>query len=272
MTLFCCKAAVIATSLLILPGCSAAQTMAAPMRGTPAASPASKVAAKERKHATSKPSPAPLPQTLPPPAPLTPEQMAPQPPQVTYNNGLLSIVATNSTLSDILHAVSTRTGATVDAPAQLTRERVAARIGPATPREVLSDLLTGPRFDYILVGSDGDPNSVRSIILSPNQSSPSAGAAMAQPPPVRAAMPPQVDEDEAEEDQPSPPQPATPPAQPAQQAPPGPRPFMPQQPPDQVGGQPPASGEGGQQVKSPEQLLEQLRRMQQPGNPPPDAR
>jgi len=113
---------------------------------------------------------------------------------------------------------------------------------------------------------------VRSIILSPNQSSPSAGAAMAQPPPVRAAMPPQVDEDEAEEDQPSPPQPATPPAQPAQQAPPGPRPFMPQQPPDQVGGQPPASGEGGQQVKSPEQLLEQLRRMQQPGNPPPDAR
>ena len=79
------------------------------------------------------------------------------------------------------------------------------------------------------------------------------------------------DEDEAEEDQP-PPQPATPPAQPVQQAQPGPRPFMPQQPPDQVGGQPPASGEGGQQVKSPEQLLEQLRRMQQPGNLPPDAR
>ncbi len=73
--------------------------------------------------------------------------------------------------------------------------------------------------------------------------------------------------------QPSPPQPAAPPAQPAaQQASPGRRPFVPQQPPDQVGGQPPASGEGGQQVKSPEQLLEQLRRMQQPGNPPPDAR
>jgi len=229
--------------------------------------------AKQRKHATSKPSPEPLPQTLPAPAPLTPEQMPPAPPQVTYRNGLLSIVATNSTLSDILHAVSTRTGATVDAPAQLTGERVAARIGPGTPREVLSDLLTGPRFDYILVGSDGDPNSVRSIILSRNQSSPSAGAAMAQPPPVRAAMPPQVDDDETDEDQPSPPQPATPPAQPAaQQAPPGRRLFMPQQPPDQVGGQPPASGEGGQQVKSPEQLLEQLRRMQQPVNPLPDAR
>ncbi|MFI5090308.1 MAG: hypothetical protein ACHP7P_09655 [Terriglobales bacterium] len=272
MTLFWSKAAVIATSLLFLPACSAAQTMAAPKPGAPTAPPANKVATvKQRKHATSKPSPEPLPQTLPPPAPLTPEQMPAQPPQVTYNNGLLSIVATNSTLSDILHAVSTRTGATVDAPAQLTRERVAARIGPGTPREVLSDLLTGPRFDYILVGSDGDPNAVRSIILTANQSSPSAGAAMAQRPPVRAAMPPQVDaDDEAEEEQAS--QPAAPPAQPPQQAPPGPRPFIPQQPPDQVGGQPPASGEGGQQVKSPEQLLEQLRRMQQPGNPPPDAR
>ncbi|MFZ3212291.1 MAG: hypothetical protein WA188_12330, partial [Terriglobales bacterium] len=132
--------------------------------------------------------------------------------------------------------------------------------------EVLSDLLTGPRFDYILLGSDGDPNSVTSIILTANQSSPSAGAAMAQSQPARATMPPQVDtDDEAEEDQAS--QPAAPPAQPAQQAPPGHRPFIPQQPPDQVGGQPSTSGEGGQQVKSPEQLLEQLRRMQQPGNP-----
>lgn len=268
MTLFWSKAAVVATSLLFLPACSAAQTMA----GAPGAPPTRKVAtAKQRKHATSKPSPEPLPRTLPPPAPLTPEQMPAAPPQVTYSDGLLSIVATNSTLSDILHAVSTRTGATVDAPAQLTRERVAARIGPGTPREVLSDLLTGPRFDYILVGTDGDPNSVHSIILTANQSSPSAGVAMAQREPPRATMPPQVDsDDEAEEDQA--PQPAAPPSQPPQQASPGPRPFMPRQPPDQVGGAPPASGEGGQQVKSPEQLLEQLRRMQQPGNPPPDAR
>jgi len=275
MTLFWSKAAVIATSLLFLPACSAAQTMASPMQRTAVAPPASQVAAKGRKHAKSKPpaSPAPVPQTLPPPTPLTPEQMPAAPPQVTYRNGLLSIVATNSTLSDILHAVATRTGATVDAPAQLTGERVAARIGPGTPREVLADLLTGPRFDYILVGADGDPNAVRSIILSANRSSPSAGAAMAQPPPVRAAMPPQVDaDDEADDDQPSPPRPETPPAQPAQQAPPGRRPFMPQQPPDQVGGQPPASGEGGQQVKSPEQLLEQLRRMQQPGNPQQNER
>ncbi len=269
MTFVWRKIAVIAGSLIFLPAYSAGQTKAGL---APATAPAGKVAhAAGRKRA--KPAPPPLPKTLPPPAPLTPEQMPPVPPQVTYRDGLLSIVATNSTLSDILRAVAARTGAAVDAPAQLTGERVAAQIGPGTPREVLSDLLTGPRFDYILVGADGDPNAVRSIILTPNQSSPSAAAATAPRPPVRAAMPAQAEtEDEAEEDQQFPPQPETPPAQPAQQAPPGRRPFMPPQPPDQVGGQPPAGGEGGQQVKTPEQLLEQLRRMQQPGNPQQNER
>ncbi|MFZ3213172.1 MAG: hypothetical protein WA188_16840, partial [Terriglobales bacterium] len=72
MTLFWSKAAVIVTSLLFLPGCSAAQTTAAPKPGTQVTPPASKVVrAKQRKHGTSKPSPEPLPQTVPPP--LTPE-------------------------------------------------------------------------------------------------------------------------------------------------------------------------------------------------------
>ena len=272
MTFVWRKIALIAGSLLLLPAYSAGQTKAGLAPGTSPASPAGKVAhVAGRKRA--KPAPPPLPKTLPPPAPLTPEQMPAAPPQVTYSNGLLSIVATNSTLSDILRAVAARTGAAVDAPAQLTGERVAAQIGPGTPREVLSDLLTGPRFDYILVGADGDPNAVRSIILTPNQSSPSGAAAAAPRPAVRAAMPAQTEtEDEAEEDQQLPPQPETPPAQPAQQAPPGRRPFMPPQPPDQMGGQPPAGGEGGQQVKTPEQLLEQLRRMQQQGNPQQNER
>ncbi|HYN16100.1 MAG TPA: hypothetical protein VES66_09985 [Terriglobales bacterium] len=190
--------------------------------------------------------------------------MPPVPPQVTYRNGLLTIVATNSTLDDILHAVSVRTGATVDAPAQLTGERVAARIGPGNPREVLSDLLRGPRFDYILLGSDGDPNGVRSIILTPNRSSPPASAAVAQVQPrARPVTPPQEEmEEEVGEDQQIPPEPE--PAPPVRQGP-RQRPFMPQQPPDQIGGQPGTSPEGQQQpqVKTPEQLLQELRRMQQ---------
>jgi len=269
MTFFWRKASVIATSLLFLPVCVAAQKPAAPVPGTSAAAPAGKMAqAKQHKHAPSKPSAAEVPAPQPQPAPLTPEQMPAQPPQVTYRNGLLSIVATNSTLSDILSAVGSRTGAKVDAPAQLTRERVAARIGPGSPREVLSDLLTGPRFDFILVGSDGDPNTVTSIILSSNQSS--ASATPVQPPPMRAAMPPTTEsDDETDDDQPSPPPPEAPPAQPPRLPPPGQRSFIPQQPPDQIGGPPPTSGEGGQQIRTPEQMLEQLRKMQQ-ANPSPN--
>jgi len=261
------KATVIATSLCFLLPCAAAGQMSAAQAPTAVAPPPAKVPqAMGRKRAASKPSPAAAPETQPPPAPLTPEQMPPVPPQVSYRNGLLTIAATNSTLDDILHAVSARTGATVDAPAYLTGERVAARIGPGTPREVLSDLLRGPRFDYILLGSDDDPNGVRSIILTPNQSSPSAGAAVAQVQPrARSVTPPQEEmEEEAVEDQ----QPEPEPAPPVRQRQ---RPFMPQQPPDQVGGQPGASPEGQQpQVKTPEQLLQELRKMQEQGNPQPN--
>ena len=266
MILFWHKAAVMAVSPLLLLTCfAAAQTPASQTPGASAAPQLHKVAhAAGRKQAAPKPSPEPAPQ--PPPAPLTPEQMPPVPPQVTYRNGLLTIVATNSTLADILQAVSGRTGASVDAPAHLTGERVAAHIGPGTPREVLSDLLSGPRFDYILVGSDGDPNAVRSIILTPNQSSPSPSAALAQVQPrLRPVPPAQEDmEEDVGDEQPEPEAP-----QPAQQSPRH-RPFTPQQPPDQTGGQPGVSPEGQQQpqVKTPEQLLEELRKMQQQNERP----
>jgi hypothetical protein len=200
--------------------------------------------------------------------------MPPAPPQVSYSNGLLTIVASNSTLSDVLRAVAARTGATVDAPAQLTNQRVAAHIGPGTPREVMSDLLSGPGFDYILLGADGDPNSVRSIILTPNQSSPTSSTAVAQGQPVRAVTPPQEEiEDEAAGEPQF--QPETPQPPPAQQSS-GPPPFVPQfppgqqLPPDQMAG-PQPSFRGGQQqpqLRTPEQLLEDLRRMQQQGNQP----
>jgi hypothetical protein len=179
---------------------------------------------------------------------------------VSYNDGLLSIVAANSTLSDILHLVSVRTGANVDAPPYLTGERVAVHIGPGTPRDVLSDLLSGSHFDYILLGSDGDPNAVRSIILTPNQKSPAA-TAVAQVQPARPVPTEQEDTDDDADDQPA--QPAPP-----QPVPPRRRPFAPE-PPDQVTR---PSGEGAQQqpqAKSPEQLLEDLRRMQQQGSVPP---
>ena len=274
MSLFWRKATVVIASLVMLLAYAAvAQTPATSKSGASAGQARRKTShAAGLKRGVSKPSPVP-PAPQPPPPPPTPEQMPPVPPQVSYSNGLLTIVANNSTLSDVLRAVAARIGATIDAPPQLGAERVAARIGPGTPRDVMTDLLNGPGFDYILVGADGDPNAVRSIILTANRSSSSAGTAVTQGQPARTVTPPQEEiEDEATgEGQFQPENPQPPPGPPAQQSSTPQPPFGQQLPPDQTGGaQPPFRGGVGQQpqIKTPEQLLEDLRRMQQQGNQP----
>src|SRR5581483_10409201 len=145
--------------------------------------------AKAKKKPTPVAAPAPV---APPPVPVytpppTPETSPAQPPQVTYSGGMLTIVAQNSTLGDILNAVKSRTGATIDAPGGMS-ERVATQLGPAPPRQVLADLLKGSHYDYVMIGSDTDPAAVRSIILTRNSSEPGAtgGAATASAPPVQA--------------------------------------------------------------------------------------
>jgi len=185
-------------------------------------------------HTISQPSPSA--HSSPPPAAqaLVPEQMPPLPPQVTYGNGLLTIVASNATLSDILQAVAARTGATLDAPGSLTAQRVAVRLGPARPLDVVADLLAG--LDYIVVGASNDPEAIRNIIVSPNTSSslpePAGRHAVAE------YQPPPPEETEAPAPEPAPPAPeAQTPATPAAQSP------------------PPA--------KTPEELLEELRKLQE---------
>ncbi len=102
----------------------------------------------------------------PPPAPPTPEQMPPRPPTVSYQNGQLSIVAPNSTLSDILQAVKSKTGAAIDIPPN-ANERVVSRFGPGPARDVLAALLNGSHFNYVMIGSDASPTSVAQVILTP---------------------------------------------------------------------------------------------------------
>ena len=108
----------------------------------------------------------PAPQPTPPPAPLTLEQMPATPPQVTFRQGELTIVAKNSTLGDILRAVRSQTGASVDIPSNAT-ERVVSQLGPAPARDVLALLLNGSHFNYVLLGSVGDPTSLERVILTP---------------------------------------------------------------------------------------------------------
>lgn len=118
----------------------------------------------------------------PPPGPLVPltlEQMPATPPQVAYRNGELTIAAQNSTLGDILRAVHTKTGATIDMPANAT-ERVVGRFGPGPAREVLAELLNGSRFNYVMLGSAADRGVLERLILTPKPPSISEPVAQSQ--------------------------------------------------------------------------------------------
>jgi hypothetical protein len=105
------------------------------------------------------------PALAPPPAELTPAQKPAVPPQVTYHNGELTIIAENCTIGDVMRAVHSQTGAVVDLPPNAS-ERVASRVGPGAPRDVLVSLLNGSDFNYVLLGSTTDPKAIQHIILT----------------------------------------------------------------------------------------------------------
>ena len=94
------------------------------------------------KRAAKKAPPPPLPSGPTGPVQQIPlDSIAAVPPQVTYENNELTIVAPNSTLADILRAVKKLTGAEIDVPA--APERVVTRLGPGPARDVVADLLNG---------------------------------------------------------------------------------------------------------------------------------
>jgi hypothetical protein len=115
------------------------------------------------------------------------DQLPSTPPQVSYQAGLLIIVAQNSSLGDILREVSKLTGAEIEVPPNAS-ERVATRLGPGPAREVLASLLNGSGFNYVMVGSVADPNTVASVVLmsKPAGASGATAANTYQPPPQYA--------------------------------------------------------------------------------------
>ena len=98
------------------------------------------------------------------PVPLPPEKMTASPPEVQFQQGLLTIKASNSTLGDILNAVRKETGASVDLPGNVT-ERVVGQFGPGPARDVLASLLNGSHFNYVLLGSAENYFALGRIVL-----------------------------------------------------------------------------------------------------------
>jgi len=90
------------------------------------------------------------------------------PAKVSFQDGLLSISAQNSTLGEILGDVRKLTGASIDIPlGSAASERVVTHLGPGAPRDVLAVLLNGSSFNYVMVGSKSDPAAVTSVVLLP---------------------------------------------------------------------------------------------------------
>ncbi|HKV82583.1 MAG TPA: hypothetical protein VJP02_30825 [Candidatus Sulfotelmatobacter sp.] len=109
---------------------------------------------------------APVPAEVPPTPPATAEQTPPQPPVVTWDGNLLAIDAENSTLAAVLVALRKQTGASIEIPSAASRERVFVHLGPGQVRDIISSLLYGAEFDYIVETSDDDPDALRSVVVT----------------------------------------------------------------------------------------------------------
>src|SRR5258708_26948222 len=106
--------------------------------------------------------PPPLPSGTQGPVPQVPLDAIPAvAPQVNYQDGLLTIVAPNSTLGDILRGVRKHTSADIEIPAT-ANERGVTRLGPGPTRQLVAELLNGPRFNYTLLGS---PDNASALVL-----------------------------------------------------------------------------------------------------------
>jgi hypothetical protein len=191
--------------------------------------------------------PPPLPSGTQGPVPQIPLDSIPAvAPQVSYESGLLTIDAPNSTLGDILRGVRKHTSADIEIPSNAS-ERVATHLGPAPPREVMAELLNGSHFNYILLGSPQDANALVRVVLvaktGPDNPAPptpgataAAGTGAPAPPVANAAEQPEADAAEENNTDDS----ADQSAAEAEQAP----------PPDQPG------------VKTPQQLLQEMQQRQ----------
>lgn len=119
------------------------------------------------------------------PQSLPPSQMPPSVPRVSYVGGVLTVVASNATLDEVLVGIGKAIGANIQGIQAQAPERVFGQFGPASPYQVLDSLLVGSRYDFILVGSPGRVGAVREIILSPSSTETNQSA---QVPPVQPVV------------------------------------------------------------------------------------
>jgi hypothetical protein len=107
---------------------------------------------------------------------------APPPPlAVSFSQGKLTIHCNKASLSEVLFAIHQRTGAEIAIPAGAEQETVVAELGPASAPEVLSNLLNGSRFNFLILSSATDPAILDKVILSARPEGPAPAVAKPLP-------------------------------------------------------------------------------------------
>jgi hypothetical protein len=127
----------------------------------------------------------------------------PEPPRptlaVSFNHGLLSIHSDRASLSEVLFAVHQRTGAEIAIPAGAEQEEVVVNLGPAPAPEVLSQLLNGSKFNFVILSSPKNPAALDQVILSPRSEAPVQAQAAPPPPPEPPANNASNNDDQADQ-------------------------------------------------------------------------
>lgn len=110
--------------------------------------------------------PAPSAPAAAPVYPKRPAELPPTLPIVTCKGDQLTISANNATLEAILAGVKGCTGAKIDIPEGASRVRAFEDLGPGPVREVLDELLSGTRYNYVIQSSEANPLKVETVLLS----------------------------------------------------------------------------------------------------------
>lgn len=100
-----------------------------------------------------------------PATPLLMQQAPPNPPKVTCKGDQLTVVADNSTLGSVLAAIRSCTGVQIDIPEGAGNSRTFDQLGPGPARQVLTSLLNGTDFNYVIESSAADPQKVENVLI-----------------------------------------------------------------------------------------------------------
>jgi hypothetical protein len=187
-------------------------------------------------------------------AEISPFQQPPSKAVVKLDSGNLTIHAKNSSLAQILRDLSSSSGMKVDGFSR--DERFFGSFGPDDPHAVLNSLLDGSGYNVIMLG-DSDKGMPRVLALS-------ARSKPGQPDVAPESQQPAMAEDEDEQmtDEPA-------------DAPPTDNPILAPVPaaaapiPDTTQSQPAPASDDSPQVRTPQQILEDLQRLHPEQTPPP---